>query len=350
MSTTTNPIGVGIMGLGNSGWFYHAEDSIEPNGGFEIVALSGSSPARLAAAADRFTATPHPTNEALLADDRVELVVVTAPTGLHAPLARAALEAGKHVVVDKPLAPTTAEALELRALAEDAGRILTVFQNRRWEPSFIRVREIVASGAIGEVWRVEERRIHAGPYRVSADDRPHAGDDVATWTTDIALGGGVTYLIAPHLVDHQLALFERAPNTVAARMHTHEGDRAEHYVEMQLDFGDDVIARIEVMRDPAVNPPRWTVYGTRGTILVPTITRLELKVDGMATTVEEGFEIIRGSSPFYEQMRRVLREGAEPPVPLGDSVLATHVLDLAHRSARAGGLPISVDAGVIARR
>src|SRR5690606_5482018 len=143
----------------------------------------------------------------------------------HEPVAVAALEAGKHVVVEKPMATTAAETRAMLEAARRNDRMLTVFQNRRWEPTFRLIRSLAAAGEVGEVWRVEERRMHAGKYTVSGAERPHAGTALAEWAHRPDSGGGVSYLIAPHLIDHQLVLHGSRPRSVSAIMHTYDGDQ-----------------------------------------------------------------------------------------------------------------------------
>lgn len=335
---TSKRIGVGIVGLGNSGWFYHAEGTLEHSRDFELVAVSARSEQRTTAAAERFQARPHPDWRTLLADDRVEIVVVATPHDLHALVAIAALEAGKHVVVEKPMAMTVAETDAMIAAARAHDRLLTVFQNRRWEPSFLLIREIVANGEIGEVWRVEERRMHRGKYVVSGADRPHAGTELAAWTQVPQGGGGVSYMIAPHLVDHQIVLHGGGPQTVSAIMHTFPGDEVEHYLDLRLTFAGGRPARIEIFREDVVDLPKWVVFGTAGTIVCPDFGALRVEApDGTVVREHTGLAPLQACDEFYDELARALRDGAPPPVDPAGAAQVVAVLEAAHASARAGG-------------
>jgi len=336
-----NRIQVGIIGLGNSGWFYHAEASLEDSNSFKLVAVAGGSAQRTKAAAERFGVKGCEDWNDLVQNPTVEVVVIATPTHLHYEMARRALFAGKHVVVDKPITLTADDGLELERIARERGLVLTVFQNRRWEPTFQMARKMVASGEIGEVWRVEERRIHGGPYKVAAPDRPHAGDRVAAWTQDTALGGGVTWLVAPHLIDHQLLLLGFEPESVAARMHTFDGEHAEHYLDLELRYSGDVLSRVEVLRDPVIDLPKWTVYGTKGTIVATNFTQLELRRPGQPQHSRVGLPEVRGVSVFYDQLSDAILNGAPPPVDPNESVAGVRVMELAHQSARSHGMPIA---------
>ena len=185
-------IGVGLVGLGNSGWHYRAEGTIERSRDFELVAVSGRTAERTAAAAARFDARAHPDWESLLADDRVEVVVVATPHDLHAPIAIRALEAGRHVVVEKPMAMTRAETDAMIAAATASDRLLTVFQNRRWEPSFQLIRRLVADGEIGDGGASRSGGCTAGSTRWPGRTARTRGPELAGWAHGAAGGGGVT--------------------------------------------------------------------------------------------------------------------------------------------------------------
>ena len=339
---TRGRIGVGLVGLGNSGWYYHAEGTLERSRDFALVAVSGRTPARTAAAAARFAARAHPDWASLLADDRVEVVVVATPHDLHAPIAIRALEAGKHVVVEKPMAMTRAEADAMIAAATGNGRVLTVFQNRRWEPSFQLIRQLVADGAIGDVWRVEERRMHRGKYTVAGTDRPHAGTEMAGWAHGPAGGGGVTYLIAPHLVDHQLVLHGGPPAMVSAVMHTYPGDEVEHYLDLRLGFPDGRQARVEIFRENVVDLPKWSVFGDAGTIICPDFDVLVVERPDGVRREYSGLAPLQACDVFYDGLARALREGTRPPVEPREAADVVAVLEAAHASARCGGYAIQL--------
>jgi scyllo-inositol 2-dehydrogenase (NADP+) len=334
---TRGRIGVGLVGLGNSGWFYHAEGTLERSSDFELVAVSGRTGERTAAAAARFDARPYPDWTALVEDDRVEVVVVATPHHLHAPIAIRALEAGKHVVVEKPMAMTRAEEDAMIAAAVANGRLLTVFHNRRWEPSFRLIRQLVADGAIGALWRVEERRMHRGKYAVAGADRPHVGTELADWAHGPSGGGGVTYLIAPHLVDHQLVLHGGPPETVSAVMHTHPGDEVEHYADLRLAFPGGQQARIEIFRENVVDLPKWSLFGDAGTIICPDFDMLRLELPDGSSREYTGLAPVRSCDEFYDGLAHAVREDAPLPVDAREAADVIRVLEAAHVSALRGG-------------
>ncbi|WP_324040429.1 Gfo/Idh/MocA family oxidoreductase, partial [Aeromonas caviae] len=112
------------------------------------------------------------TLEQVLADDSLDLVVIATPNDTHAPIAREALLAGKHVVIDKPFALDLAEAKALVELAEKQQRLLSIFHNRRWDGDFLTVRRLLAEGALGQVAQFES---HFDRYRPEVGPRGRAG-------------------------------------------------------------------------------------------------------------------------------------------------------------------------------
>lgn len=335
-------IGVGLIGLGNSGWHYHAEGTLQGSADFELVAVCSASAERRQAAAARFGAVAHQDWRSLVTDDRVEVVVIATPHHLREQIAVAALSAGRHVVVEKPMAVTSAEAAVMVQAAQQHQRILTVFQNRRWEPSFQLIRRLVSEGQVGPVWRVEERRMHGGKYVVSGADRPHAGSTLATWAHQPG-GGGVTYLIAPHLIDHQVVLHGGPPQTVSAVMHTFAGDEVEHYLDLRLGFGDGRLSRIEIFRENVLDLPKWAVFGEQGTIICEDFSTLRLeRADG---TTEHHTELapLQACDEFYDALALAVRGDGPVPVDAQEAAHTVSVLEAAHTSARAGGEVVRLD-------
>ncbi|WP_395296059.1 Gfo/Idh/MocA family oxidoreductase [Kitasatospora hibisci] len=192
------PFRVGLIGYGLAGSAFHAP-LIAATPGLRLDAVVTANPDRRAQ-----LLREHPdtravdTPEQLLADpDALDLVVIASPNRTHVPLARAALHAGLATVVDKPLAATAAEALELCTTAEERGALLTVFQNRRWDGDFLTAARLIREGALGRVHRFESRFERFRP-------KPKAG-----WRelADPAEVGGTLYDLGSHLVDQALALF-----------------------------------------------------------------------------------------------------------------------------------------------
>ena len=131
----------------------------------------------------------------VLADSTVDLVVIATPNDTHAPIARQALLAGKHVVIDKPFALDLVEAEALVELAEKQQRLLSIFHNRRWDGDFLTVRRLLAEGALGQVAQFES---HFDRYRPEVRQR---------WREAGGPGSGLWFDLGPHILDQSLQLF-----------------------------------------------------------------------------------------------------------------------------------------------
>lgn len=342
--TGIRPIGVGVIGLGNSGRYYHAEGTLFPSPHYRLAAVCDTDETQAHAAAERFGATAYTDWRKLAADDTVELVVVALPHHLHRDVCVGCSAAGNHVVVEKPMATTTADALAMITAAEQAGRLLTVFHQRRWDPDFRVIREAVRAGAIGAPWRAETRRSNAGAYVVAGAGAPHAGTEVAEWAHARSGGGGVVFLAAPHLVDHLLQLIGRLPRTVSARTHTENGDAkngdAETYVEITMDFGDGLVCRAEVSPSAPTNPAKWAVYGRTGAITSATGRTVVARTPDGERTLAADLPPLRHCDEFYEILAAAIRKGTPPPVYPRDGLAVIAVLEAALESAAAGATPV----------
>ena len=139
---------VALLGFGLAGRVFHAP-LVEATPGLRLHTVVSSDPAKVASAYPQARVLTDP--QAAFADPDIDLVVVATPNHTHAPLALAALAAGKHVVVDKPFALDLAEARAMIEAADRAGRRLSVFHNRRWDADFLALRALLAEGRLGEV-------------------------------------------------------------------------------------------------------------------------------------------------------------------------------------------------------
>lgn len=195
------PINVGLVGFGFAGRTFHAP---------VIRAVAGLRLTTILQRRGDDAAKAYPdvrvarTLEELLASDSIQLVVIATPNTSHFDLARQCLLAGRDVVIDKPFATTYAEAAELVALAEQCGRLLSVYQSRRFDGDFKTVRNLIASEAFGRIVLFES---HYDRYRLQL--RPGA------WREQAGAGNGVWFDLGPHLIDQALTLFGQ-PEAVSA--------------------------------------------------------------------------------------------------------------------------------------
>ncbi len=141
----------------------------------------------------------------MLADASIDIIVVTTPPNTHFALTKAALEAGKHAMVEKPFVPTAAEAQTLIDISKKTGKLICVYQNRRWDSDFLTARKLIADGTLGRVVEFETHFDRWKPVRPE------------TWkgTLTMAQAGGVIYDLGTHLLDQAYVLFG-TPKTVTA--------------------------------------------------------------------------------------------------------------------------------------
>ncbi|MEU1509080.1 Gfo/Idh/MocA family oxidoreductase [Kitasatospora sp. NPDC005748] len=338
---------VGLVGYGLAGAAFHAP-LIAATPGLRLDAVVTSAPERREQLRqDHPQARVVDSAEQLLAAPcALDLLVVASPNRSHVPLARAALEAGLPVVVDKPLAATAAEAAGLVELAEACGLLLTVFQNRRWDTDFRTVRQLVDTGALGTVHRYESRFERWRPelkegWRESADPVD---------------AGGILYDLGSHLVDQALTLFGPAVQVYAEVDVRRAGAAVDDDAFVALTHAGGVRSHLWMSALAGRLGPRLRVLGDRSAYTVdgmdpqedalragqrpgPGWGEVPASGYGLLGTTDgaAGYPSLPGDYPsFYAGVVRSLREGGPAPVDPRDAVAALTVLEAARRSAAEG--------------
>ena len=192
---------------------------------------------------------------AALDDPAIDLVVIATPNASHFQLAHSALQAGKHVVVDKPCTVTLAETQSLLNLASAQGKVLTVFQNRRLDSDFLALQQVIQSGALG---RVVEVNSHFDRYRPNVPVR---------WREQSLPGSGLWFDLGPHLVDQAVALFGMPDQISLDLAALRDGSLVNDWFHAVLRYttrhgGLRVVLHASTL--VAELGPRWAVHGTRG--------------------------------------------------------------------------------------
>lgn len=195
------------------------------------------------------------TLEELLADSSIELVIVNTPTATHFDYTKKVLEAGKHAVVEKAFTTTVEEAIELKALADSSGKIVSVFQNRRWDSDFKTVKKIVQEGWLGEIMEAE---FHFDRYKEALSSKTHKEIP--------SPGAGLLNDLGPHLIDQALHLFGLPQSVFADLRITRKGSQVDDYFEI-LFYYPDLRVRLKAgyqVREPI---PAYVVHGRKGSFL-----------------------------------------------------------------------------------
>lgn len=196
------------------------------------------------------------TEEAMLADESIDVILVATPNDTHRPIALRAMEAGKNVIVEKPATLSLKELTELEDMAGKTGQFLTVHQNRRWDEDLLTVREILKDQTMGEIFRIESR-VHGS--------RGIPGD----WRKEKAHGGGMVLDWGVHLFDQIFRLTgERRLKTVYATLTNVTNQEVDDGFTAVLRFEGGLEVLVEVGTNNFISLPRWYVLGENGSAVV----------------------------------------------------------------------------------
>ncbi|MDE1915170.1 MAG: oxidoreductase [Sphingomonadales bacterium] len=335
------PLRTGIIGYGLAGRVFHAP-LVRAARGLRLTAIATSRADEVAALGGGIRAIADP-QELIDAAD-IDLVIIASPTGTHADLARAALMAGKAVVVDKPFTLTLAEARDLAALAQAKDGALLVFHNRRWDSCFLSIRDAIESGEIGRVTRFMS---HFDRFRPNVRER---------WREDGTPGSGLLYDLGPHLIDQALMLFGM-PQTVSADIAAlREGSRSVDDMQITLRYPAMRVQLCASMNAPDASgggAPRFTVHGTKGTLVKRLLDPQEdqaavglrpgdegwgVDADPLAIHDAQGGVTLRAArrgaqESFYAMLAAHLAGKGPPPVTLTECVAVMEVIEAAQLSA-----------------
>ena len=196
------------------------------------------------------------TEEAMLADESIDVILVATPNDTHRPIALRAMEAGKNVIVEKPATLSLKELTELEDMAGKTGQFLTVHQNRRWDEDLLTVREILKDQTMGEIFRIESR-VHGS--------RGIPGD----WRKEKAHGGGMVLDWGVHLFDQIFRLTgERRLKSVYATLTNVTNQEVDDGFTAVLRFEGGLEVLVEVGTNNFISLPRWYVLGENGSAVV----------------------------------------------------------------------------------
>lgn len=193
--------------------------------------------------------------EELLADDTVELVTVAIPNQLHKPVCIQAMEAGKHVVCEKPVALNHEELQDMIQTAEDNHVIFTVHQNRRWDEDFLIIKNLYDEGALGKVFRIESR-VHGS--------RGIPGD----WRNQKECGGGMVLDWGVHLLDQMLLMVQKKITSIYAELSYVTNENCDDGFTITIKFEDGLVAEVQVGTSNFINLPRWYMLGENGSAII----------------------------------------------------------------------------------
>jgi scyllo-inositol 2-dehydrogenase (NADP+) len=353
-------IGIGVVGYGPLGAMgYHHGLGVTRTEGLELVAVVDPNLERRKAAETDFPGVrTYASVSELASDDDVEVALVATPPAHHVALTLALLRAGKHVACEKPLCLTVAEADQIIATATANRRMLTVHQNRRWDPDFVALRRAVGAGLLGEVFNVET---FVGGY----------AHPCRTWHSDTVVSGGAGYDWGSHHVDWVLQILGGVPKLVQAHGHKRVWHDVTNHdqIRVRMTWPDGREAEFLQSDIAAVRRPKFYVQGTAGTLVgtYRTVTleaiepgrgyvatqahHAEAPAELMLARYESGYGISETRLPPAIEQPYAFHRNLADHLHLGEPLAVTPasvrrviaVLEAAQRSSTRGGAAVVID-------
>ena len=331
-----------LLAYGMSGEVFHGP-LLQAHGGFEVIGVWQRNPDK--ASRHAFPVVHHVTE--ILADPTVELIIVNTPNDSHFSHASEALKAGKHVIVEKPFTVNAGEADALIDLAKKQRRMLTVFQNRRWDADFLTVRKVVDDQLLGKLVECE---IHYDRFRNYIEPN--------TWKEEATPGTGILYNLGSHLIDQALVLFGM-PGYVDARIGIQRpAGRVDDFFDIRMEYeGKFVILKSSyLVREQG---PRFILHGVEGSFVKSGIDPQEQDLKdkkipgttgwgaepeqnwGKLNTSRNGkhvqgpYESVHGNYlAFYDNVYDAVRKGHPLTVRPEESRDGIRIIEACHESSR----------------
>lgn len=326
-------IGFGRIGNEHAGW-------IGASGNATVARVFDPTPQRRDLARSKGFATAD-SLDALLADWSIDAVLVSTPTSMHFDHATAALHAGKHVMVEKPMALDLAQSRALWDLSRQRSRVLSVFHCRRWDIDYLTVRSAIHAGAVGKVINVESR---LGQW--SSCVGPAAREYRPNWRNEASFGGGGLFDWGSHFVDQlwQLMLPAR-PVRVFAQLRGNVWTRdCDDFARVLIDFDSGAVGLCEINTTTTRPLPRWHVDGTEGSLDAPFSLDFDTRAwaevtraapDGVTSRVEVAAPGLSESEIWRAFADACAGRGA-PAVEVPSVLVTMALLDAARVSSREG--------------
>lgn len=245
---------IAIVGYGGMGG-YHAQGLVETDS-FELSGIYDIDESRYDVARQNGIATcdAFRSKEDIASDPNTDAVLIATPNDSHGEYVKYFAAAGKHIICEKPIAPTSAEYAEMTACADKHGIVFAVHQNRRWDADFLTVKNIYDSGDIGKILRIESRV--QGGNGVPGD-----------WRKFKEKGGGMMLDWGVHLIDQAVVMFGGAPDSIYCSYSFAQGFDVDDGFKIILEYPNTVM-EIVVDTDCYIKTPRWIVYGENGTAII----------------------------------------------------------------------------------
>ncbi len=341
----SKPIRAAVIGLGRAGWNIHVR-AMRDREDFQVIAVADPNKERQQQAKEELGAQAFDDITSLLANSDAELVVVATASSDHANHSIEALEAGRHVLTEKPMATSVEDADRMLAAAEKADRVLTVHQSARWSPLFAFLKRMLSDERLGHVFHI---RSGSYGYRRRND-----------WQTLRKYGGGLLNNNGVHAVDQCVILMESPIVDVFGDLQQilQPGDTEDH-VKVVMRGENGRVIDLELSSACAASLPSWVLMGTRGALTINGGKALLRYVKGdlkpleaieEPLAAERRYGVVGGDEiefeeieleptadtgvSFYDQLSAAIRNGGPPPVDPATSRETIRVLAEARKGAR----------------
>ncbi|KAK1722664.1 hypothetical protein CaCOL14_010947 [Colletotrichum acutatum] len=276
---------VGIIGYGLSAKVFHIPFiNLTPQ--FKLHSIVQRKPTASSSAPNDYPELKHHTSlEPMLQDPDVDIINILTPPNTHFSFSKQALQAGKHVLVEKPFVPTIEEAEELIQIARENERLICVYQNRRWDSDFLTVKKMIADGVFGRVYEFDT---HFDRFRA---DRP------TSWKGELTMaeGGGALFDLGSHLIDQVYSLFGM-PETVYGKLVSQRDGKFDpedpDSVHAQLCYPDGLIVSVRIgVMSVETSQPRFWVRGTKASYHKTCLDPQEDQLKAGAKPTDPGFGV-----------------------------------------------------------
>jgi len=323
MGTRCAVVGYGAsfdMGKNHANWVTQTPD-------LELVAVCDHDPERArAAAADWPEKEIYEDVDEMLRKSDIDLVSVVTEHNAHAPVAIKCLNAGKHVIVEKPMCITVEEASSMMEAARENGVMLTVFHQRRLDGDYQAIKEVVNKGLIGKIFHVE---MFGGGY----------GKPPKWWRSDKEISGGAFYDWGAHYLDWLLGLVDSRVTQVSGYFHNLVWDDVsnEDQVRAVIEFENQVVADVQFSSIARASKPRWYILGTEGAIVDRGGKSFKLysNLDGIPIESEIPYKQSNWAG-YYQNISQHLHEGQPLMVKPEEAARVIDIMQTAERSAKSG--------------
>ncbi len=336
------PVKIGLVGLGRAGWSMHTKELESRKDKFQIVAGCDPDPERCQRLQEELGCRTYSCIAEMIDDPEVELVDIASRSPEHVEHALAALAAGKDVFLEKPIALTYPQALQLKTAAESSEAQIYFRHNRRFEPAFQEIRKIIASGILGQVHAIKLRR---GSFQRRND-----------WQAIIDCGGGQLLNWGPHIVDHALQFLDLSVAEMWSDLKrvAAVGD-AEDHLKIVLKGTSGLVVDLEISGGMALPEPVYVVHGNRGSLqsdertiklryLNPKqqLRQEEAHVESPPVTggfgnpevldwIEEDFEVVsvneNRTDQIWDHLYAAMREGVEFPIRMEEALAVMKIIN-----------------------